>query len=81
VFDIAVDPAKPKRVAELKGIKDSRQTGGPADAHRKMGIGNSLGNRAPGSSSANEASRAVTDCHDTACEVAAVGLEPTTRGL
>jgi hypothetical protein len=32
-------------------------------------------------SSANETSLAVTDCHGEACGVAAVGVEPTTRGL
>jgi len=51
------------------------------EAHRKAAIGNSLGNRAPESSSANEASPAVTTCHDKACGVAAQGLEPRTRGL
>ena len=51
------------------------------EAHRKATASNSLGNRAPESSSANETSPAVTGCQDKACEVAAQGLEPRTRGL
>ena len=51
------------------------------EAHKRAARSNSLGNRASEPSSANETSPAVTHCHDKACEVAAVGVEPTTRGL